>query len=121
MNARNRRPAWWQLWLLFPVLGILAFLDVRVPLSTAGHRIVETGMVLVIFGLVAVWLRINRMAMLSEMPDRLVLHEVSGPASVAQEPGPIAGNNGHGRQLEWAVADKMPEVEPVHRVGQENG
>ena len=37
MRKERRRPSWWQLWLLLPALGILAFLEARAPLSPAGH------------------------------------------------------------------------------------
>ena len=57
MTQESRRPSWWQLWLLLPALGILAFLEAGAPLSPAGHTVVEVAIILVIYGLVSVWLR----------------------------------------------------------------
>jgi len=123
MNARKHRSSWWQLWLLFPVLGIFAFLDARASLSPAGHRAVEVGIVLVIFGLVSVWLRANRMAMLHEISDYVVWREAGQPAAwsptagsggLPPEPDAIAAGNGNGHKPEWIVPSGWPETDAVY-------
>ena len=96
MGKERRRPSWWQLWLLFPVLGILAFLEVRASLSPAGHRVVEVSIILVVYGLVSVWLRANQAALLRESRDDLSQTTVEMVVYLPPEPGIIAGGNGNG-------------------------
>jgi UDP-N-acetylmuramyl pentapeptide phosphotransferase/UDP-N-acetylglucosamine-1-phosphate transferase len=67
MTTINRHPAWWRLWLLLLVLGGLAFLDARATLSPAGHKVVEAGIVLLVYGLIWMWLRANEAAWLREL------------------------------------------------------
>jgi len=110
MISRKHRPSWWQLWRIFPVLGILAFLEARTSLSPAGHRAVEVGMVLIIFALVSVWLNTNRAALLREMGDHYMVSRESGlPAGLPLEPGAIAGGNGNGHKSGWILAGRRPE------------
>lgn len=113
MNIRKRRAAWWQLWLLFPVLGILAVLDVRTPLSRVAHIALEIGIVLIIFGVVWVRMRADQVAMVREVSDRLFLSEIDEPAGVLLEPGAIAGKNGNGHQSERILVT-APDREPVY-------
>jgi len=103
----------------------------KTPLSETEHRAADVGIVLLIFGLVELWLRANRLAMLSEDRGR---QRKSGQQSQirvilmeetpAQEPGamPIesallsdvrVAANGHGhvpRTLvtAWSASDSGP-------------
>jgi UDP-N-acetylmuramyl pentapeptide phosphotransferase/UDP-N-acetylglucosamine-1-phosphate transferase len=70
MDRMNRHPAWWQLWLLLLVLGGLAVLDARASLSSAGHKLVEAGIVLLVYGLIWLWLRANEAVWLRELTGK---------------------------------------------------
>jgi hypothetical protein len=110
MGTEKRRPSWWQLWLLLPALGILAFLEASALLSPTDHKVVEIGIVLVVYGLVSVWLRANEAAWLREMQDHVTWHKVGIPLARPHDPAAIPGNNGNGhRTSEWYVPTHPPE------------
>jgi hypothetical protein len=115
MRKDGRRPSWWQLWLLFPVLGILAFLEVRASLSPAGHRVVEVAIILVVYGLVSVWLRANQAALLRESRDAVAQTRVETIVYLPSEPGIIAGSNGNGHhEPAWYVPTSEPDADPLN-------
>jgi hypothetical protein len=112
MGKERRRPSWWQLWLLLPALGILAFLEVRASLSPAGHRVVEVATILVIYGLVSVWLRANQAGLLRESRDGLSQTTVETVVYLPSEPGIIAGSNGNGdHEPAWYVPTHEPDAD----------
>jgi hypothetical protein len=61
-------PKWWQLYLTFPLLIGLFFLDTHLNVSVGEHQLVQFGSVLAEFLLVQVWLRANASA-LRQMDD----------------------------------------------------
>ena len=63
MNSSNRRPKWWLLYLIFPLLFALFMLDHRLKTSTLGHEAVQIGIVVIIYGLIARWLKANSSAL----------------------------------------------------------
>ena len=69
MRTKTRRPPWWQLWVLVPVLGILGFLETGTPLTAVDHKLAEVGIVLLVFGLISLWLRANQAALVGEAYD----------------------------------------------------
>ena len=114
MRKDGRRPSWWQLWLLFPVLGILAFLETGASLSPAGHRVVEVAIILVVYGLVSVWLRANQARVLDESRDALAQTRVETVIYLPSEPGIIAGSNGNGHhEPAWYVPTPEPDADPL--------
>jgi len=113
MGKERRRPSWWQLWLLLPALGILAFLEARASLSPAGHRVVEVAIVLVVYGLVSVWLRANQARLLRESRDGLSQTRVETVVYLPSAPGIIAGSNGNGHhEPAWYVPTPEPAADP---------
>lgn len=64
MNSRDRGPAWWQLFLLVPIMVGLLELDARAPLSERGHTAAAVGIVLLVYGLVGLWVRANKVALM---------------------------------------------------------
>lgn len=106
MNDRVRHCSWWQLWLLFPVLGILALLEVRAPLSPSGHVVVELGAVLILFGLIWAWVRANRVAMLREACSHMGWREVDNITPLPLESQPVAESD-----------DSQAALEPAARAG----
>jgi hypothetical protein len=63
MNSLNTRPRWWQLYLTFPLLIALFFLDHQLNISTRGHQAIQIGAVLVVYGLIHLWLKANARAL----------------------------------------------------------
>ena len=114
MHKEKRHPSWWQLWLLLPALGALAYVEASASLSVTGHRIVEVGLVLVGYALVSVWLRANEAAWLREMQDQAAGHKVRILLEMPEEPAVIARNNGNRRQRsEWCVPTQPVEPDPL--------
>jgi hypothetical protein len=60
-----RKPAWWQLYALVPVLAGLFVLDHRSALPPGWHQAVQAAIILVIYGLVWRWLRANAYALMT--------------------------------------------------------
>jgi hypothetical protein len=71
-------PKWGILYMVLPLSAGLFWLQMQAPLLEAGHRAAEVGVVLFTFGLVALWLRANRLAILGEDYRQ---HEKSGRQS----------------------------------------
>lgn len=66
MSPKNPHPKWWQVYLTFPLLIALFALDSRLRFSVRGHQAVQLGSVLLIYGLIHLWLRANRSALMRE-------------------------------------------------------
>ncbi len=117
MHEEKRHPSWWQLWLLLPALGALAYVEASASLSVTGHRIVEAGLVLAGYGLVSVWLRANEAAWLREMRDQVTGHTFRLVQEPSKDPAIIPGNNGDRQKPEWYASTPTvePELNPVDR------
>ena len=59
MFSKVSRPKWWLLYLLLPVLVGLFVIEHKASVSNVGRRVVEVGIVLLVFGLIELWLRAN--------------------------------------------------------------
>ena len=70
MFNQKRGPRWGLLYMIVPLAAGLFWLEMKTPLSETEHRAADIGIVLLIFGLVEIWLRANRLAMLSEDQQR---------------------------------------------------
>ena len=124
-------PRWGLLYMIVPLSAGLFWLEMKVPLSETQHRAADVVIVLLIFGLVELWLRANRLAFLNKdygrqqrsgLPSRLWV--VLTEEMPAEEPGasPIepalpldvrAGANGHGHVphtliTTWSSSDSGP-------------
>jgi hypothetical protein len=67
---RNLR--WWNIWLplLLLLFGGLLVLEPQAPLSPGGHPIAQLVLALGMYGVVVLWLRCNRGALLHEAYER---------------------------------------------------
>src|SRR5574341_498409 len=81
MSSRDDRPKWWQVYLTLPLLIVLFVLDSQLKISTRGHAIVQSGILLLVYGLVHLWLKANARA-LSKMDQELI----EGKITVIQIP-----------------------------------
>lgn len=66
MSPSSLHPKWWQLYLAIPLLIVLFVLDSRIRISTRGHEVVQIGIVLLVYGLIHLWLKANRSALMRE-------------------------------------------------------
>ncbi len=62
MLRRHRKPGWWMLYALIPLMGALLVLEHYASLSPRGHQFVQVGIVLFIYGLVWLWVNARAMA-----------------------------------------------------------
>jgi len=62
MHLHDIRPKWWLLYLTFPLLIGLFVADAQLTISTLGHQAVQIGSVLLVYGLIHWWLKVNRSA-----------------------------------------------------------
>jgi hypothetical protein len=72
MSPSSLHPKWWQVYLTFPLLIVLFVLDGLLRISTRGHEVIQIGIVLLIFGLIHLWLKANRSALLGEDREQRV-------------------------------------------------
>jgi hypothetical protein len=63
MFSKNRNPKWWQLYVSFLVLVPAFLAENRLHISTRGHQAVQFGIILVFYGFMLLWIRINSAAM----------------------------------------------------------
>lgn len=80
---RHRRPAWWLLYALVPLMAGLFVVEHRAPLPPGWHTAGQVAIVLFIYGLVWLWLRANELRLLwsaQGMGDRERAIEARGAA-----------------------------------------
>ena len=99
MNNHTARPNWWLLYLIVPLAVTFFVLEIRAPLSEAGHLTAEVGILLLTFGLVEMWFLANRQALLMEERQkyRNELLRASAPKRLMVETMPWVSPNGNGR------------------------
>ena len=56
---KHRRPEWWLLYALLPLMAGLFAVEHRAALPPGGHTAARVGVVLFIYGLAWLWLRVN--------------------------------------------------------------
>ena len=62
----RRGPTWWHVWLPLLLLGGLLVLEHQSPLSQGGHKIVQLALTCLMYGVIVVWLRRNRGALINQ-------------------------------------------------------
>jgi hypothetical protein len=69
MHKGELQVSWWQLYLIVAGgLGLL-LLDTQAPFSTTGHEVTECAILVLIFGLSAMWLHANKLGLLQMDED----------------------------------------------------
>lgn len=66
MNQEKIRPAWFLLYGLFAILMGALWLEIRADFTPLVHKVLESGLLFFFFGLVAVWLKANEIALLHD-------------------------------------------------------
>ncbi len=100
MSSQTLRPKWWQLYLVLPLLLTLFIVEHWLNISTFGHQVVQIGIVLLIYGFIHVWLKVNAKA-LSQM-DR---EQNGGRISVIRMPFLEIPASSHGSRLTLQFPD----------------
>ena len=84
MQHTHQGPRWWKPGGLPLLLGGLLVLEPQAPLSPGGHKVALLAMTLLMYGLVACWLRYNRGALINETYAREQAQECSRRARYQQ-------------------------------------
>jgi len=63
MSSQGRRPRWWQLYLLFPLLVGLFALESNLKISLPEHQLAQLGILFLVYSLVHLWLKANSKAL----------------------------------------------------------
>lgn len=89
MFTVKRKPQWWQLGLLAPLMAGLLILDMHLTLAQWAHQCIEVGVVLLMYGSLACWLWLNQAALESEMSkpgnwQRIEPENLSTPIALRQ-------------------------------------
>jgi hypothetical protein len=87
--VKHRRPAWWVLYALVPLMGGLLLAEHHALLTPVWHTCVRIGIVLFIYGLVWIWLHVNTVALLltdQDTPVRTYVYEAHRAALRSRSP-----------------------------------
>ena len=66
MRHTRQGPRWWKIGVLLLLVGGVLVLEPQAPLSPGGHKVALLAMTLLMYGIVACWLRDNRGALINE-------------------------------------------------------
>ncbi|MCL4395393.1 MAG: hypothetical protein M1482_11440 [Chloroflexi bacterium] len=82
---RSRKPAWWLLYLTVPLMLTLLIVDGHLPIPAVAQQIMEPGIVVAGFGLMALWVHGNQGTLMDEemARERWVIIEKPDPAAGA--------------------------------------
>jgi hypothetical protein len=75
----QHKAKWWLLFAIFPLSAGLLWLDGRLTLQPQGHQLLETGIVLLSFGLMALWVRANQTAGIEEPATHIMYFALRDP------------------------------------------
>jgi hypothetical protein len=114
MFGKISRPKWWLLYLLLPVLVGLFVIESKASISDADHRVVEVGIVLLVFGLFELWLRANDANLRAQQWRAQQGHETRRVVYTAQ--GQFVYSKKAGAQPASVPAVRVAESDPVEQV-----
>jgi hypothetical protein len=66
MKKDFTRPKWWLLYLSNVLVLGFFWLEVKASLSETGHKLVEVGLVIILYGLMMVWIKANEVGLMNE-------------------------------------------------------
>jgi hypothetical protein len=117
MKNNNLRPNWFLLVLLVGGVLRLFWLEVKAPFSQAGHIWAEIGLALLLYGIVAVWLKANEKALLmGDMEKVGRKHEpvLSQAGCLSNSiPGAAPGRNDHGKLMKPSLVRYAGRIAPA--------
>ena len=67
---RKQKANWWLVYATMPLMIALLLIEARIPGSLPAHRILEFGIVLLSFGLMALWVHANQAALANEETEK---------------------------------------------------
>jgi hypothetical protein len=70
MKKDFTRPKWWLLYLSNIFVFGLFWLEVNAPLSETGHKWVEVGLVIILYGLIMAWIKANEVGLINEEREK---------------------------------------------------
>jgi hypothetical protein len=94
MSKKDRLPAWWRLALLVALIPTLFLIEMRLPVTEGAHRVLQIGIVLLIYGCAWFWLNANEVALIREEQQkrhealRKVLQPLASQPAIARATDP---------------------------------
>lgn|SRR5574341_1730883 len=63
---KKPKPKWWQLFALLPAMVGLLVIESQVATLPLEHQVLQLGILILIFGLIALWVRVNTDTIMNE-------------------------------------------------------
>jgi hypothetical protein len=81
MSNEYAKPQWWRLYAILPLSLLLLLIESQLSLPPAGHQLAQTGIAIVMVGMMAWWVLSNAYALVSEEEGKLPLKIITLPAN----------------------------------------
>ncbi len=123
MASKKRKPQWWQIYAMLPVLAGAFLLEMRLPFTSTEHIIAQLGLLFLVYAYIQSWMRKNRTAMMNEDENTgqwvFNVYEFPPADVIDAEPRPLlqlpeAGIKG---VLSTTFEMEQPPDEPAYPVG----
>ncbi len=121
MEKKTRKPAWWQLYLLIPVMALLLGAAQISPLPGLSKEVTDLLIIVFVFGSMGIWAWMNRTELDEDYADRYALDEefkvtVYEPLSQQEKNRELS----HGAPpLAWAGTNKTQQDVEIEEIGSE--
>ncbi len=123
MASKKRKPQWWQVYAMLPVLAGVFLLEMRLPLTGTEHIIAQLGILFMVYAYIQSWMRKNRTAMMNEDENAgqwvFNVYEVPPADVIDAEPRPLLELPAAGIKGVLSTTFEMDETpdEPPYRIG----
>ena len=64
MSGRKKKPQWWQVYVMLPLLAGLFVLEIRLGLNGTANILAQLGILFLVYAFMHLWLRTNRRALM---------------------------------------------------------
>jgi hypothetical protein len=114
MKHTQQHPAWWQLYLTFPLLIGLFAVEHALNLSAFGHQVAQIVVILSVFGVVRAWVNANARALnnLDDMEDhgaiRVLRMPIARPSALQLPNSSHTGRLDNTFDMDIINAEAMP-------------
>lgn len=118
MNRHTHSSNWIWLYLLLPLILVLGFVDTRLVISELDHRLLEFGILILVYGLVNRWVSSNETAFIeprNSEEKRIVRHYIIHEFHSDGEK-PARETSGTGIAVDWGE----PALNDHHLIGRDN-
>ncbi len=86
------KPAWWQLYIVVPIMIGLFFVEHQIALSAFGHEVAQAVIVVLAFALMTLWLRANQTRFIDRAPGaseelHITVYDLAQETTSLDKPG----------------------------------